>query len=117
VDGVLHAALIQAKSDGADKGRRRKAAGAAQRLGWGTVETRGTVKRIAAAVAGVACQARELAPANTANWHRRKLRQRGAAEITGGRKNSTTQCIHGTSKHAGYGAPTRSLGWRNLERQ
>ena len=46
---------------------------------------------------------------------RKRAAAEGAAETAGCRKEGTTHGIHGTSKHAGHGAPTRSFRWRNVD--
>jgi hypothetical protein len=114
VDGVFHAVLIEPEGNRAHKRRRRQAAGPAKSLGRRTF---GSAEGIAAASAHGAALDGEFCPANIANWHRGKLRQRGAAEATGSRQEGATQGVHGTSEHAGHGAPPRSLRWWNVERQ
>ena len=116
VDGRLHAALVRPVGHGPHKRRRRQAAGPAER-GTRRAEPQRRVKRVAAARAHGSALDGKLRPADIANWHGRKLRQRGAAESTGGRKEGATQGVHGTSKHASHCAPTGSLRWRNVERQ
>ena len=121
VDGVFHAAVVGTVGDSALKWGRNEAAGAAERsgrggglrLGWGW----GSVKRVAAPGTDGAAGGMNFKPANAANWHRGEMRQVGATEGAGGRQEGATYCIHGTSKHAGHGAPTGSLRWWNVERQ
>jgi len=55
----------------------------------------------------------KFGPANIANWRGRKKRQRGAAKGTTGGKQSTTCCVHGTSKDAHHRTPGGSPLRRN----
>jgi hypothetical protein len=112
MDGALHAVLVEPKGHSPYKGRRRQPASSAKRSTCRVYKRFWSIEGVSTTSAGRSALERNLHPARSANWHRRKLRQRGAAEGTGSRKESATYCIHGTSEDAGHGAPPRSLrGW------
>ena len=107
VNGGFHAAFVDSEGHGPCKAGRREAARAAQRGA-----KMGRIRRgesVAATTAQSTGQGGKFHPAGIADWRRREMRQRGAAEGTDGRKEGATKCIHGTSKYARHGAPTGSL--------
>jgi len=105
--------FVDRVGNSADEGGRSHAADTAKagagRRGWRS-------KSVATTGAGGAGEDWNLNPAERANWHRRKLRQRGAAESTYIGKEGRTECVEGTSEHAGHCAPTGNLRWRNIQR-
>lgn len=115
MNGCLHAPVVQAESDCADKRRRGKATGTAKRLSaWAK---RKLVKQVAAAGARGASEDGKLRPADIANWNAGDLRQGRAAEGAGTGKEGATEDVDGTSEHANHCAPACSLRWRNVERE
>jgi hypothetical protein len=110
-----HPVLIEAKGHGANKGRGRQAARAAEQRRGRAGRRRG--QAVAAAHTGKAALGWKLSPAGVTNWREGELRQGGTAEGTDGRKEGATQGIHGTSEHTGHRAPPGSLRWWNVERQ
>jgi hypothetical protein len=108
VDGGAHAAFVGSERYGADKGRRREAAGAAKVRSLNFLDGR-LVEGAAAPLADWAVVDRNFSPAGVTNWNGREMRQRGAAERTGGGKEGGTHCVQRTSKYARYGAPTGGL--------
>src|ERR1039458_3261484 len=91
VNGLFHAALVRPEGHRPHKVRRRQAAGSAKRDAGRARVQRRRKKGIAAARTRRAALDGKLCPANITNWHRGKLRQRGAAEGTEGRKKCATQ--------------------------
>ena len=92
--------VIRPVRNGAHEGRRGKAAGPAHRHAR---VPRKTVHRRSGSMGHRHGQG--IGPASFANWNRRKERQRGAAEGTARREESTTRCVHGTSEDARYSPP------------
>jgi hypothetical protein len=116
VDGRLHAALVRPVSHRPHKRRWRHPAGPAK-SGTRRAGLYRRVQRVAAACAQLSTLHGNLRPANLANGHGTEMRQRVPAKDTRGRKESTTQGVHGTSQHTNHCAPTGSpRGW-NVECQ
>jgi hypothetical protein len=58
-----------------------------------------------------------LRPADITNWRVGKMRQRRAAEGTGGGINRGKDCVQRTSQHTSHCAPPGRLRWGNVDRQ
>ncbi len=108
MDSGAHPAVVSAEGNGARKGRRRKAAGTAKLCGGYGRDGR-LVERVAATFADRASMDGNFSPACVTDWNGRELRQRGAAEGTGGGKECGTNCVQRTSEDARNGAPTGCL--------
>lgn len=116
MDCCAHPAVIGAERNCTCKRRRCQAAGAAE-LRRNDAFKGGLVKVVPASPAHRAVMDRNFCPASITNWGGRELRQRGAAESTGGRKEGGTDCVQRTSKNARNGAPTGCLRKWTVDRQ
>ena len=125
VDRFAHSPVVRTVGNSAQKRRRRETAGAAE--GPLAAASSGHLSECDRWRTGPLCRrsARtqtpawtwNFAPAGITNWRGGKMRQRGAAERAGTRKEGATDSIQWTSEDAGHCSPARSLRQGKIERQ